>query len=256
MLIIGRNIVISVMLHSIFLAAVFMAENSSGLEVKRLIDVSLLEEWKGGLHGSKSEASLQQRPKIKSVKAADIKPRAQLITSHDISGQKETFKSTPQAEVKPLPAVVGNTVKSVSSNGVLAGLSGADSKAVNLSVGSGDGFATQGMARAVKGAISGDTVSTQLQDSSDVLLRHKIRDAIQSNLVYPYIARKRGITGTALVAFKINQKGVPEDFVLIKSSGYAILDAAAKETVFKSSPFPARDYTIEKIPITYLLKGD
>ena len=235
-------------------ASAFIAGSSSELKVERLLDVSLIEEGNPGIQGTKVEAPLQQQPpKINSVKVADIKPNAQLITPSDISRPEESVISTLEAEIKPAPTIVGKAATSANSTLTLSGLPGAES---NTSlVGSGNGFATQGMARGKAGAISDITGSRQQQDpSGDASLRQNIRDAIQSNLVYPYIAKKKGIAGTALVAFKINRRGVPEDFKIVRSSGYSILDIAAKETVFKASPFPALNITIEKIPITFLLK--
>ena len=122
-------------------------------------------------------------------------------------------------------------------------------------IGPGAGFATQGKTSGNANAISDFTGILPKQGASGDTSLQKIRDAIESNLVYPYIARKKKIEGTALVEFKINQRGVPEDFKIVRSSGHSMLDKAARETVIKASPFPVLKDTIE-IPITFLLKDN
>jgi len=236
-------------------AAAFTAGSSSELKEKRLIDVSLIEEWKTGIQGNRPEASLQQQlPKINSVKVPTLKPRAELITPPDISERKETVISRTEAEMKPSLTIVSKDVTSENSTVTLPGISGA--KPNTSPVGTGSNLATQGKTKGKASAASDITDSRQQQGSpGDASLRQKIRDAIQSNLVYPYIARKRRIEGTVLVAFRINQTGMPEEFRIMRGSGYAILDTAAKETVFKASPFNAAGKTIE-IPIRFLLKDN
>ena len=84
-------------------------------------------------------------------------------------------------------------------------------------------------------------------------MRQKIRAALQANLVYPYMARKKQMEGSVTVSFRINQTGNPEAIRILKGSGYSILDAAARETVVKASPFPTKNNAVE-VPITFTLK--
>jgi protein TonB len=255
MLGIRHNIFISILLHSFMLAAAFFAGSSSELKVKRLIDVSLIEELKTGIERSRSEApSHQRQPKINSVNVAVLKPRAELFTPPDISGRKETVISTSESEVKPSPAIINIAVTSVNGSAALSGVQGAGPN--TSPAGDGTVFATQGKTTGNASAMSNTAGSRQQQGpQGDASLSQKIRGAIQANLVYPYIARKKRIEGTVLVAFKINQTGKPEEFRIVRSSGYAILDTAAKETVFRASPFPVADKVIE-IPVTFLLKNN
>lgn len=80
-----------------------------------------------------------------------------------------------------------------------------------------------------------------------------IRKAIEKALVYPLLAKKRGLEGTALTEFKVNAKGYPEDIRVIESSGYNILDSAAKESLIRAAPFSVGKGRYE-IPITFRLK--
>ncbi len=86
---------------------------------------------------------------------------------------------------------------------------------------------------------------------SDVV--NTIRAAIERAKNYPPLARKRGIEGTATTEFVINEKGYPEDVRIVHSSGSDILDAAAKNTVLRASPYPPVRGGIE-VPITFRIE--
>lgn len=48
---------------------------------------------------------------------------------------------------------------------------------------------------------------------------------------YPRLARRRGWQGTVLLGVVVDEKGRPLEVVVEKSSGYPILDRAARKTV-------------------------
>jgi TonB family protein len=81
-----------------------------------------------------------------------------------------------------------------------------------------------------------------------------IRAAIEKAKTYPLIARKRGVEGTVLVSFRIDVKGLPQNVMIVKSSGYQILDDEAQKMLRKASPFPELNGEIV-IPITFKLSG-
>jgi len=81
-----------------------------------------------------------------------------------------------------------------------------------------------------------------------------IRAAIEKAKAYPLIARKRGVEGTALVSFRIDVKGLPQNVMIVKSSGYQILDDEVQKMLKKASPFPEMNGEIV-IPITFKLSG-
>lgn len=82
-----------------------------------------------------------------------------------------------------------------------------------------------------------------------------IRAAIERALIYPPLARKRGMEGTVTAEFAITNRGMPEGIRITKSSGYTLLDTAARETIIKAAPLPSVTGNIE-IPITFRLTGD
>jgi TonB family protein len=83
----------------------------------------------------------------------------------------------------------------------------------------------------------------------------EIRAAIERAKRYPLFARKRGMEGTVAAEFSINARGLPENVTIKRSSGFAILDSAAKETILRAAPFPVFAGKIE-IPITFRLRRE
>jgi protein TonB len=82
-----------------------------------------------------------------------------------------------------------------------------------------------------------------------------IRKAVEKSLIYPLFARKRGLEGTALAEFTVNSKGYPEDIRIIGSTGYGILDTAAKDSMIRAAPFAVGKGRYE-IPITFRLRSN
>lgn len=81
-----------------------------------------------------------------------------------------------------------------------------------------------------------------------------IRDLIMKNISYPHMARKMGWMGKVTLSFVICESGDAEDIKIIESSGFAILDKNAVETVKKALPFPKPPLRAEiVIPVVYRL---
>jgi protein TonB len=100
---------------------------------------------------------------------------------------------------------------------------------------------------------SGNPSHDQVKKDANTVDGKAIRKAIEKALVYPLLAKKRGLEGTALTEFKVNAKGYPEYIRVIESSGYNILDSAAKESLIRAAPFSVGKGRYE-IPITFRLK--
>jgi TonB family protein len=83
----------------------------------------------------------------------------------------------------------------------------------------------------------------------------QIKASIERAKIYPVLARKRNQEGTVITEFSINAKGLPQNIQIIKSSGFSLLDSAARDTIVKASPFPVIRGTIE-VPLTFLLKAE
>jgi TonB family protein len=77
-----------------------------------------------------------------------------------------------------------------------------------------------------------------------------IRALLEKAKNYPLLARKEGMEGMVQVSFTIDEKGLPQDIRILKSSGYRILDEEVKKMLKKASPFPGIMGEIV-IPITF-----
>ena len=74
-----------------------------------------------------------------------------------------------------------------------------------------------------------------------------LRKAIEANLIYPSSGRKEGAIGVPVIRFTITEAGhvLPGSLTVYKSSGFAVLDEAAKKAALESVPLPLPPRQIE-----------
>lgn len=84
---------------------------------------------------------------------------------------------------------------------------------------------------------------------------NQIRASIERAKRYPIIARKRRQEGSVLMEFFINTKGLPENIRIARSSGFALLDSEARNTIVKAAPFPVISGAVE-VPITFRITDE
>ncbi len=92
-----------------------------------------------------------------------------------------------------------------------------------------------------KEAISSSFLLEQTsQDRSHIHHRYDslIYHRIQSNLIYPFQARRQKIDGIVLIEFRLNSKGKLLNAHILDSSQHALLDRAALKTIRNLDPFP------------------
>ena len=81
-----------------------------------------------------------------------------------------------------------------------------------------------------------------------------IRDTIQRGIVYPPNARREGMEGKVVVAFRLLPDGSVRNIRIVQSSGHYPLDRGAMEGVRNASPFPPPPAETEIItPVVYRL---
>ncbi len=249
---IRNNIVVSVMLHTLMFAAAFIAGSISELRNTHMVAVSLVEEWGTKTTGqAKQNSSQQLLQKTDGKRVASINPAERKALPEIPRMKNETLPAAEPVIKQSLPSENNDSV-SWSSSAQMTGSPAAGHRV--SSPGSVADFITQGASTGSSDHSPATEGSRQQPGSvGDASLRRTIRAALQANLVYPYIARKRRMEGSVMVSFKINQTGNPEAISILKGSGYSILDSAARDTVVKASPFPATDSFVE-VPITFSLK--
>lgn len=81
-----------------------------------------------------------------------------------------------------------------------------------------------------------------VSNTPDNALFKKIKKAIQTNLIYPEIAKQNGYNGKVKLSFDIDSTRIAKNIKIIKSSSYSILDKNAIYTVKKAAKdFPEID---------------
>jgi protein TonB len=82
-------------------------------------------------------------------------------------------------------------------------------------------------------------------------LKARIHAAVARHRHYPRLARRRGLEGTVVLAFRISQAGSITDLRVERSAG-ALLDDAARAAVRKAGPLPPYGDVI-RIPVRFRL---
>ncbi len=80
-----------------------------------------------------------------------------------------------------------------------------------------------------------------------------LRERIQSRIVYPDEAVRRGLEGEVLLRIHIETGGVPNEIRVARSSGARVLDDAARRGVVRASPLPSSPGWVE-VPVRFRLQ--
>lgn len=109
------------------------------------------------------------------------------------------------------------------------------------------------------------TVAASGADAVGAEARARIEAQLHTNLArhfdYPHVARLRGWQGSVLLAFIVQASGNLNDIRIIRSSGFAVLDDSAVDSLKKVQQLPeavallqGRDIEIQ-LPVIYRLTG-
>ena len=99
---------------------------------------------------------------------------------------------------------------------------------------------------AVDATSSGPTVAERF-----AAIQRRVRAAV----VYPPIARVRGVSGESQIEFAIDREGTPFDIVTLESSGSTLLDSAAVRAIEQAAPMPWI-YGRIIVPVRFELQGE
>ncbi len=80
----------------------------------------------------------------------------------------------------------------------------------------------------------------------------ELRRRIQAAVLYPHLARLRGLEGVARVGFEIGPRGHAAGVELLESSGHPSLDRAARRSVVDAGALP-RVYGRLVVPVRFEL---
>ncbi len=87
-----------------------------------------------------------------------------------------------------------------------------------------------------------------------------IRKKIAANKRYPSWARRNGWQGRVVLDFVISRDGHLKEVRVVMSSGYRILDEAAREAIERANPYPPlpvkeKDFLELRLPMVFRLEG-
>ena len=242
------NILFSIILHAmIFTAALALAGRELAVRpTERFVAVSLFED-----HADTSTPAAKITPKKKAAgndrKSAAV-PREPLPPGAASTAGKPDPAPPPAIMAEQSPRRIealrtsGPTGAAATTNPAPAGdIQGTSHAAIQASI-----IGTPTSQADGQGGTGTDSAGTLLKVTA-------IRAAIEKAKNYPPLARERGFEGTVTAEFTISTAGHPEHIRILRSSGYEILDAAAKKTILRASPLPVIAGILE-VPITFRLE--
>ena len=155
----------------------------------------------------------------------------------------------PKPKIKPEPAVVESVTTTVAAEPVEVTATNAEQKSEitppdSPEALSGDGTAPSDLAFAMALPTPATAPPASLGWSGEVRIPP----------VYPLAARRRGAQGEVLLRAEIGADGVPTAITLLRGSGHAELDAAARAAVEKWRFRASSNFSVE-IPIVFRLDG-
>lgn len=220
----GRTFIISLGAHAVFfsLAAVASFTARPDAAGRNVLFVDLSTDFVGHYEGS----SRAPHSKVKESFQEETSPYA--ADAFPVSAQASVRASAPE-----------KIVEAPASYESEAGAPGPDGVGIM-----GDPYA---MAESVGSDTAGETKGGAPPDWAYV-----IAGAIERAKSYPQLARLRGMEGTVYASFFIDESGMPRDIAIVKSSGYGLLDAEARSTIKRASPYPAIGKRAE-VPIVFRL---
>jgi len=248
-----RAFQLSIIVHVVAIILLIMAGNHFASKQERLLVVDFtLSDSSGPLH----RLSVVNPGKHKSTgsEAEFAKQEREVPLPEPEKPQPVKQEAVPVEEVKaPLvtlqvPAVTQNE-KAAYENVVEEDTPGASSAhETDKTLASGNG---------TKGISAGNSKSSYGAAGIGYLKSNfsYVRDLIMKKMIYPERAREMGWQGKVKVSFVVCSDGFVKDVRILESSGVAILDKNAVETVKKASPFPRPPVAAQLImPISYRLR--
>ncbi|MFZ5453853.1 MAG: energy transducer TonB [Thermodesulfobacteriota bacterium] len=89
---------------------------------------------------------------------------------------------------------------------------------------------------------------------------HKVRSLLEKHKIYPPMARRKHQEGVVVLQFTISADGMVAALGVTNSSGYAVLDRAAQDTVSRIGKFPPIPAELQKsslkikVPLSFRLE--
>jgi TonB family protein len=240
---IGRPLLGSAAGHLVLLAGLLLLGASAGPGLPGIVQVFLVE----GIaeNGSAGEASapafdgeMQQEAGTRSGAELEVPrtPGAGNFREWSPAAQFPVTSSTPDGG-EPVPP------SGVPSSGAREGMPREAGISVGGPAGGAEKRATLPLADASGGGGGG-------RGGAEI---RGLRERIESRIVYPEDAIRRGQEGEVLLRIRVGEGGVPQEIRVARSSGARTLDEAARNGVVRAAPLPSLPGWFE-VPIRFSLR--
>ncbi|WP_303851282.1 energy transducer TonB [Seleniivibrio woodruffii] len=235
-----KGFFVSFVLHALVILALFAgrANMKAVADEPETIDISTYTVAKA--EPVKTETPALPAPKKEPVKSAPVKPVAAPPVSAPPMVAKEPVKATEPKVVSDfgqkeyVPVSVPDAQK-------LPAYSGEGTVGAKEEPAQGTG---------IKQAGAQNTSNTDSAAATAEYMRINlsgIRKKIYDKLSYPSSARRMGMRGAASIKFRIHENGTVDNATVHKSSGFDVLDEAAKQAVLDAAPLPSPSETVNVV---------
>lgn len=110
--------------------------------------------------------------------------------------------------------------------------------------------APAGRAKAASAPVPGVSGGSGAGEGREI---HLLRERIESRIVYPEEAVRRGQEGEVLLRIRVGEGGIPGEIRIARSSGTRALDDAARNGVVRAAPLPSLPGWFE-VPVRFFLR--
>ena len=247
-----KTITISIVFHICFFSAAFLfsaglLKGSGDMSDQKVFFVSLSANENQSGHEKKMSAKPESQIAKKEIKPIVIEK--QKVVKAEVVIEKTEEPVTDETVIQTDPATDKIESAQIDEEPVL-------NENSNLNVGMDDSTEEEEIVQALYGYTAPESTGSFNGTARPGLLPgtiELIENAIERVKTYPVMARRRGIEGTVHVSFSINPNGRPHDIMVMKSSGFNILDKATVKVVKKAAPFPLIESRVE-VPVVYRLQ--
>lgn len=234
-----KAFMLSLMLHGLFLCAMYTAGSTFAHTVDRpvVIDFALMDS--GGAAPAQKETSLKRHGEVREKTV--------------VRKVEKVEKPRPVAASVPRPALEAAGPVAVAAKAPEA----RPEQVAATAMGENGNKGTSAPVRTASLAPSSRSGSTSGELARSRYTREHyayIKKLIEQSLSYPPRARKMGWTGRVVVCFQVLKNGRVDKVRIKSSSGYEILDNNVIETIREVEPFPRPPEWVEiSMPIIYRL---
>ncbi len=240
---IGRPLIGSAAGHLVLLAGLLLFGASAGPGLPGIVQVFLVEGTTETISDGEAPAPAFDggtRPE------PGIRPRAEMEVPR--TPDAGDLRASPPAAQSPVPAAKHGGGEPVPPTvAPYAGAREGMPREVGISVG---GPAEGAEERAVLPRADASGGGGSRRGGAEV---RRLRERIESRIVYPEDAIRRGQEGEVLLRIHVGEGGIPKEIRVARSSGTRTLDDAARSGVARAAPLPSLPGWFE-VPIRFSLR--